>query len=53
MQRLLEAGIDIHAQIVLCPKINDGEILRRTIEDLAALHPQVKSVAIVPLGLTR
>ncbi len=53
MQRLLEAGIDIHAQIVLCPEINDGEILQRTIEDLAALHPQVKSVAIVPLGLTR
>ncbi len=53
MQRLLEAGIDIHAQVVLCPEINDGEILRRTIEDLAALHPQVKSVAIVPLGLTR
>lgn len=53
MRRLLEAGIDIHAQIVLCPEINDGEILQRTIEDLAALHPQVKSVAIVPLGLTR
>ncbi|MBV9959699.1 MAG: DUF512 domain-containing protein [Acidobacteria bacterium] len=53
MQQLLDAGIEIHAQVVLCPEINDGEILRRTIEDLAALHPQVKSVAIVPLGLTR
>jgi putative radical SAM enzyme (TIGR03279 family) len=53
MQRLMDAGIDIHAQVVLCPKINDGEILRRTIEDLAALHPRVTSVAIVPLGLTR
>jgi putative radical SAM enzyme (TIGR03279 family) len=53
IERLLDAGIEIHAQIVLCPEINDGEILRRTIEDLAALHPQVKSVAIVPLGLTR
>jgi Fe-S oxidoreductase, related to NifB/MoaA family len=53
MQRLLDAGIEIHAQVVLCPEINDGEILRRTVNDLAALHPRVKSVAIVPLGLTR
>jgi putative radical SAM enzyme (TIGR03279 family) len=53
LQRLMDAGIDIHAQIVLCPKINDGEILRKTIYDLAALHPRVTSVAVVPLGLTR
>lgn len=53
MQRLMEAGIEIHAQVVLCPKINDGEILRRTINDLAALYPKVTSIAIVPLGLTR
>jgi putative radical SAM enzyme (TIGR03279 family) len=38
---------------VLCPEINDGEILQRTIRDLAAEHPRVRSVAIVPLGLTR
>jgi putative radical SAM enzyme (TIGR03279 family) len=53
MQRMMDAGIDIHAQVVLCPSINDGEILRRTIDDLAALYPRVTSVAIVPLGLTR
>jgi putative radical SAM enzyme (TIGR03279 family) len=53
MQRMLDAGIEIHAQVVLCPEINDGEILRRTIYDLARLHPRVRSVAIVPLGLTR
>src|ERR687884_774029 len=53
MQRLMDAGIEIHAQVVLCPEINDGEVLRRTVRDLAALHPKVKSVAIVPLGLTR
>jgi putative radical SAM enzyme (TIGR03279 family) len=53
MRRMLDAGIEIHAQVVLCPKINDGEILRRTIYDLAKLHPRVRSVAIVPLGLTR
>lgn len=53
MQRLMNAGIDIHAQVVLCPAINDGAVLRQTIADLAALYPRVTSVAIVPLGLTR
>jgi NifB/MoaA-like Fe-S oxidoreductase len=37
----------------LCPEINDGAILRRTISDLAAEYPRIRSVAIVPLGLTR
>jgi|ERR1051326_7934780 putative radical SAM enzyme (TIGR03279 family) len=53
MQRLMAAGIEIHAQVVLCPEINDGEVLRRTVYDLAAFFPRVRSVAIVPLGLTR
>jgi putative radical SAM enzyme (TIGR03279 family) len=53
MKQMLDAGIEIHAQVVLCPKINDGGILRRTIYDLAGMHPGVSSVAIVPLGLTR
>jgi putative radical SAM enzyme (TIGR03279 family) len=53
MRQMLDAGIEIHAQVVLCPEINDAEILRRTIYDLAELHPRVRSVAIVPLGLTR
>ncbi|MFQ3580598.1 MAG: DUF512 domain-containing protein [Chloracidobacterium sp.] len=54
MRRLLAHGIELHAQVVLCPTINDGDILRRTIYDLAALHPEgVSSVAIVPLGLTK
>src|SRR2546423_14693640 len=35
MNRLLDAGIEIHAQVVLCPEINDGEILLRTIDDMA------------------
>jgi putative radical SAM enzyme (TIGR03279 family) len=50
---MMDAGIEIHAQVVLCPGINDGEILRKTVGDLAAEHPRVRSVAIVPLGLTR
>jgi putative radical SAM enzyme (TIGR03279 family) len=52
MRRLARCGIEVHAQIVLCPGINDGRHLARTVRDLAALHPAVKSVAIVPVGLT-
>jgi len=53
LARLLAAGIEVHAQVVLCPGINDGEVLRKTIFDLAAEYPRITSVAIVPLGLTR
>jgi putative radical SAM enzyme (TIGR03279 family) len=53
MRRMMDAGIEIHAQVVLCPEINDGDVLRKTIEDLAAEYPRVRSVAVVPLGLTR
>jgi putative radical SAM enzyme (TIGR03279 family) len=53
LKRLLDAGIEIHAQVVLCPGINDGEVLHQTIADLAAEFPRITSVAIVPLGLTR
>ncbi|MER3434581.1 MAG: TIGR03279 family radical SAM protein [Leptolyngbya sp. ERB_1_1] len=49
--------LQIHAQVVLCPGINDGEHLTRTIEDLAQFHkediPAVASIAVVPVGLTR
>jgi putative radical SAM enzyme (TIGR03279 family) len=50
---LLDNSIEIHAQIVLCPKINDGEILRKTLFDLAEFYPKIVSVAIVPVALTR
>ena len=53
LQRLLDAGIEVHAQVVLCPGINDKKILEKTILDLAAEYPRITSVAIVPLGLTR
>jgi putative radical SAM enzyme (TIGR03279 family) len=53
MRRMMDASIEIHAQVVLCPEINDGEVLQKTIGDLAAEYPRVRSVAIVPLGLTR
>jgi putative radical SAM enzyme (TIGR03279 family) len=53
IKQLAGAGITIHVQIVLCPGINDGAALSRTVDDLAAYWPQVASVGIVPVGLTR
>ena len=52
--RLLKAnGIRFHAQMVLCPGWNDGEILKKSLEDLEALRPAVQSIALVPIGLTK
>src|SRR6185369_4657845 len=53
LQELARARIVMHTQVVLCPGLNDGPELERTVEDLAALYPAVQSLAIVPLGLTR
>lgn len=44
--------ITMHTQVVLCPGFNDGEDLRQTIRDLTRFHPQVQSLAVVPLGMT-
>lgn len=48
-----DAGITMHIQVVLCPDWNDREVLRKTIFDLAVFWPQVASVGIVPVGLTK
>ncbi|MEK7723978.1 MAG: DUF512 domain-containing protein [Acidobacteriota bacterium] len=53
LKTLLDNDIEIHAQIVLCPTINDGEQLEKTLRDLAANHPKIVSAAIVPVALTR
>ncbi|MGI5935918.1 MAG: DUF512 domain-containing protein [Oscillospiraceae bacterium] len=53
MKRLAEGGITINCQIVCCPGLNDGQALSRTMEDLAVLYPQVASVSVVPVGLTK
>jgi putative radical SAM enzyme (TIGR03279 family) len=52
MKHFIEHGIEIHAQVVLCPGINDGQHLVKTIYDLAELHPGIVSTAVVPLGIT-
>jgi putative radical SAM enzyme (TIGR03279 family) len=53
LQRLLDNDIELHAQVVLCPEINDGKILEKTVRDLATHYPKVVSTAIVPVALTR
>lgn len=53
MQRLFEAGITVHTQIVCCPGYNDGDVLKRTYADLRALAPNVETMAVVPVGLTK
>ena len=45
--------INMHAQIVLCPTINDGDVLNATLDALVAANPTVQSIAIVPLGMTK
>ncbi len=49
---LARAGLAFHAQIVLCPGYNTGSEARRTIRDLAALGKNIRSLALVPVGLT-
>ena len=49
---LAAGGITLHTQVVLCPGLNDGAELERTVRDLASLFPAVRSVAVVPVGLT-
>ncbi|MBE3557618.1 MAG: DUF512 domain-containing protein [Ktedonobacteraceae bacterium] len=53
IQRLGAIGITCHTQLVLCPTINDGPWLERSIRDLAALRPIVESISVVPVGLTK
>ena len=51
--KMAENGISMNCQIVLCPDINDGEELKKTLSDLTALYPAVQSIAVVPFGATK
>lgn len=53
LRRFYDAEIEMSCQIVLCRGVNDGDELIRTMHDLAALHPYVESVSIVPAGMTK
>ena len=53
LYRMAEAGVSMNCQIVLCPQLNDGEELHRTLADLFMLYPAVQSIAVVPFGMTK
>ncbi len=53
LRGLLEHGIEVHGQVVLCPTINGGEILERTFAEIIVCYPRLASVGIVPLGLSK
>ncbi len=52
MKRFADSGITMNAQIVLCKGINDGEVLRQSLLDLSNLFPHIRSISVVPVGLT-
>jgi len=53
LRALLDNGIEVHGQVVLCPTINGGEVLERTFAEIIARYSGLASVGIVPLGLSR
>jgi len=53
LRKIADAGIRINTQIVLCPGINDGAALERSLDDLAGLGENLESIALVPVGLTK
>lgn len=53
LSRLKEGRVTMNCQIVLCPGLNDGAALDKTISDLFSLYPYVNSVSVVPVGITR
>jgi putative radical SAM enzyme (TIGR03279 family) len=53
IERLGTLGIEVNTQIVLCAGLNDGVVLDQSISELAGLYPSVRSLSVVPVGLTR
>lgn len=52
LKKLTRGGIAIHGQIVLCPGINDGKSLEKTLYEISPLYPGLQTVALVPVGIT-
>jgi len=53
IKQLTDGGIKVNTQLVLCPGINDGPELERSLRDLSQLCPNLQSIALVPVGLTK
>lgn len=53
LKMIADSGLMLNCQIVCCPGVNDGDELKRTLNDLSDLMPNIQSVAVVPVGLTK
>ena len=53
LRALLDGGIEVHGQVVVCPGVNDGSILEDTLAGILDMYPELASVAVVPLGISR
>ncbi len=53
LSALLDAGIEVHGQVVVCPGINDGDVLDRTLADIADRYRGLETIAVVPLGVSK
>ncbi len=53
LKTLADGGITMHTQVVMCPDLNDGKVLEKTLNDLYSLYPAVKNLSVVPVGLTK
>ena len=52
LKELLRAGVEVHAQVVVCPGVNDGHHLESTLHDVVSLYPELTSIALVPVGVS-
>lgn len=53
LRELLDAGIAVHGQVVVCPGVNDGDVLNETLADIADVYRELETVAVVPLGVSK
>ena len=53
LRALLDHGIEVHGQVVVCPGINDGDVLADTLAGVLDVYPELRSLAVVPLGVSR
>src|SRR5207248_2908495 len=53
LRALLDNGIDVHGQVVVCPGVNDGAVLDDTLAGVLDEYPELASLCIVPLGISR
>ena len=52
LRELLTAGVSVHGQVVVCPEVNDGDELVRTLDDVVSLYPELASLSLVPVGVS-